>query len=350
MTPEGAPAQKDDRALWLDVAKGIGILLVVFGHACGGLIDGKLDDPHGFIRTAFLVIYIFHMPVFFMLAGMTVRHRVQRDPRAFGSNILLRIVYPYYVWSAVQLFVIVAAGNLVNSPYTGSPLHQLITLPWNPLSQFWFLQTLVLLQAFSLVFLTRISPIFFLLATFALKSSNELIALPGIFSHFCVMSPYFAIGAFLGISGTEAGLIKKVRATQFAVLVAAAGCLVWLSYNSIISISGDEFSSVTASTIAALCWRWPSFGAALICSVVLIVISGWLGRSKLLKYLGQNSFSIYVLHVMFIAGTRIVIVRIFGVTNPFVILPVTIMSGLIGSLVVHEIMLRLKIARLLGLP
>lgn len=44
------------RENWVDIAKGIGIVLVVMGHACCPKI------PHG-------IIYSFHMPLFFSFRG-----------------------------------------------------------------------------------------------------------------------------------------------------------------------------------------------------------------------------------------------------------------------------------------
>jgi len=50
---------------WLDVAKGLGIILVVAGHS---IIDG---GPYAAARG---VIYTFHMPLFFILSGYTVKN------------------------------------------------------------------------------------------------------------------------------------------------------------------------------------------------------------------------------------------------------------------------------------
>lgn len=49
---------------WLDVAKGVGILLVVSGHS---IIDGGAFSP---VRGS---IYLFHMPMFFILSGYTIK-------------------------------------------------------------------------------------------------------------------------------------------------------------------------------------------------------------------------------------------------------------------------------------
>lgn len=66
-----APSQ---RIHWIDIAKGIGIILVSFGHIRNG--DGQsvwlpaLDTPIN-------IIYLFHMPLFFFLGGLTFSSRRQ---------------------------------------------------------------------------------------------------------------------------------------------------------------------------------------------------------------------------------------------------------------------------------
>lgn len=56
----------------LDVAKGVLIVLVVFGHLLEGL-DGEWED--GFVRLTLTCIYAFHMPAFVFLAGVTAKSK-----------------------------------------------------------------------------------------------------------------------------------------------------------------------------------------------------------------------------------------------------------------------------------
>jgi Fucose 4-O-acetylase and related acetyltransferases len=53
------------RILALDVAKGVGILLVVFGHVWRGAFDAGLAISEGMYRLIDNAIYAFHMPLFF---------------------------------------------------------------------------------------------------------------------------------------------------------------------------------------------------------------------------------------------------------------------------------------------
>ena len=90
--PHAAPAA--GRLPWVDVGKGIGILLVVYGHATGGLISARLLSGDGLAAASFYAIYTFHMPLFFFLSGLFVPKRIARDRLGFAVNLLKTIVYP----------------------------------------------------------------------------------------------------------------------------------------------------------------------------------------------------------------------------------------------------------------
>src|SRR5258706_10382589 len=71
------------RADWVDVAKGIGIVLVVFGHAVDGLLKARLADAGSGWAAAYFAVYTFHMPLFFLLAGLFVQERLASDANGF---------------------------------------------------------------------------------------------------------------------------------------------------------------------------------------------------------------------------------------------------------------------------
>ncbi len=60
----------ENRTDWVDYAKGIGILLVVYGHVARGLFNANIDMPTAFYHMADSVVYSFHMPLFFFLSEL----------------------------------------------------------------------------------------------------------------------------------------------------------------------------------------------------------------------------------------------------------------------------------------
>lgn len=97
-------AMGSKRLDWIDIAKGIAIILVIVGHT--------VPNPSP-LRHA---IFSFHMPVFFILAGYTFRSKPWRE---LVSGSVLRLLVPYVVLAlAWQVPTFLMSG----APLTGSAL------------------------------------------------------------------------------------------------------------------------------------------------------------------------------------------------------------------------------------
>jgi fucose 4-O-acetylase-like acetyltransferase len=71
-----------DRIAWIDVVRGLGILLVVLGHLETGFPER--------------IIYAFHMPLFFFLSGYV--HKVQNKYGTFLQKRAIHLLVPYVVF------------------------------------------------------------------------------------------------------------------------------------------------------------------------------------------------------------------------------------------------------------
>ena len=58
---------------------------------------------------------------------------------------------------------------------------------------------------------------------------------------------------------------------------------------------------------------------------------------------------IYILHVLFVAGTRIVLVKLLHIDNILIVLPLLLMAGIGGPLIANIVLIRMRLARPLGL-
>lgn len=116
----------EKREPWIDRAKGLLIFLVVLGHvagAGGNLAHGTAADALQLIRN---VIYMFHMPAFFVLAGLMwkspseaflpfMRRKAKRLLLPYGvfgifSVAVFALVYGYAVWWQPLLSLLHAGG------------------------------------------------------------------------------------------------------------------------------------------------------------------------------------------------------------------------------------------------
>ena len=62
-----------ERNVWVDYAKAIGIILVVYGHVARGVFNAGLPMDEGEFVLVDSIIYSFHMPLFFFLSGLFFR-------------------------------------------------------------------------------------------------------------------------------------------------------------------------------------------------------------------------------------------------------------------------------------
>lgn len=86
------------RIEWIDSLKGIGIFLVVLGHAT---IDNK----------AFSYIFSFHMPLFFFISGYLFDFNKYKSFKKFAKTKFKSILWPYIIFSIISILIIIALDS-----------------------------------------------------------------------------------------------------------------------------------------------------------------------------------------------------------------------------------------------
>lgn len=105
-------SQSNNRKDYLDIAKGIGIILVVLGHC------PQVYNP---LKQW---IYAFHMPLFFIVSGM-VWNRISHEKKGYFNRIFLidkikRLIVPCYIWGIIYMIlnaVIDKSFSFINIAY-----------------------------------------------------------------------------------------------------------------------------------------------------------------------------------------------------------------------------------------
>jgi len=153
-----------ERTVWIDVCKGICIVLVVYGHISGGLeASGTLGNNSIWMKLRDWV-YLFHMPAFFVLSGIFAPKLSQLARREFLSGRLRTIFYPYVIWTAIIVGSQFAMARFVNNPPDFSRALYFLVEPYG--YGLWFLYSLFIISViFYWLSRLRISPfVMFLLA------------------------------------------------------------------------------------------------------------------------------------------------------------------------------------------
>jgi fucose 4-O-acetylase-like acetyltransferase len=318
--PDRAAARE---ILW-DYARGIGILLVVYGHVLRGLNSGGMvADGHWLMATDY-AIYTFHMPLFFLLAGMNAGRGLARS--GFLRSKLMTIVYPYFLWSLIQGLVQVIMSGSTNLPFHLSDLAAAIF--WKPLGQFWFLYALLLCHIF--VFLTtanRLRVSVFALAAYLVGINFEL----GIVSQSLQFFLFYAAG-LLAAEHLKAVAERLANPAGIAATFIATGGSIY-----------------TASRLGGFSAPW-ALPAALLGMLLVLQVSAALARSnrmRIIELLGLASMPIYLMHILAASGARIVLSKL-GITDVYLHLGIGFLLGVLFPLAFYYFVYLVKKEKFAG--
>lgn len=318
-----SPARQ--RLAWLDAARGIGIVFVVMGHVCSGLRDAGIaqGSAWGWLDYS---IYSFHMPLFFLLAGVNIPASLRRGSAGFIQSKLWNLAYPYVLWSVIQGSVLVEMSRFTNGHAQWSDL---LTIGWNPMAQFWFLYALFLSQMVAMCLrpYPRVTLAVSLGALLILQWPMPIMADRFIQGLAFTLLGMLASEAILTWRPARPGLVGWGLAVLFGLSLPLTGWLSGLNYY----------------LIAA----WPSTIAGV--AAVLALAHRATDESDICAALGRASMTIYVLHIFAAAGTRIVLQRLHLTSSAEIIFLASTIVGVTVPFVVHHVLLRLNLLWPLGL-
>ncbi len=306
---------------WIDVAKGIGIILVVAGHFSPTLSPG-------YWITIKQVIYLFHMPLFFVISGYLYSNKTEH----FGLTIrkkIRRLLLPFVSIALIFLLIKISAGMVFDLQHPVT-VQAVLVLMIDPLSSYvpllWFVHALF----FIFIVYTALknvvksdSVLLILLIVVNLVVDSEDIYMGQVMRYL----PYFVSGVLLNksqkISETET---IRITTSVIYVLVFVVLALVTFYQNNYL------IYYLTACS-----------GSLMILSIS-IAISNFGNHAvfKLLKITGYYSMGIYLFHTLFESALRIMFVSI-GYTDgaKFVVAAfVSIISGIVMPILFEKYFLR----------
>lgn len=314
------------RVEWLDVARGIGIILVVMGHAERGLVSAHIADGNAWSLFD-LSLYTFHMPLFMLLAGINVKPSLARGRETFVLTRLRTIAYPYVLWSLIQGSLLVLLSGMTNGG--SGEWSRLLMIGWKPISPFWFLYALMAYMLLVAAVGLR-ARVLIPLAAIGLIASGLLTG-ESLVHQLAYMFSFFVIGTL------ASDAIKRWAPAWYWIAILAA---LWLAAYQIVPSEGE--------TPYLTPWAFPAALAGI--AVILCLAQACGGMAKeFLAAIGRISMTIYVMHILATAGTRIVLTKL-GIHAPAgAYFAACTIVGIAGPACAHVVLERLGLLPLLGL-
>lgn len=294
----------------IDIAKGLAIIAIVFGHVLRGLGASDILDTESalFIATD-RAVYMVHLAVFAFTAGLMVRASIEkRGAWPYARERVGEFLWLYLLWSILQGLVSFVLSSFVNNP---RPFWSIFAL-WEPDSQLWFFPWIALMTAAVAIaqpWKSTLRGLVSLVLALGVSLLNW-----GIFGEFA-FTQGLGLTVFYFVAATFTFTrYRKARAAlgdwgAAGVLVAGgAGYVLLLVFTSAIGPTSDPGDARSPATIATgfVC-SWVGVLAILALSILLERIAP---ARVMLGYLGRQSLIIFLAHTLAQAGTRIILSRL----------------------------------------
>ncbi|QUW21259.1 acyltransferase family protein [Sporosarcina sp. Marseille-Q4063] len=272
---------------WIDTAKGLGIMLVILGHT-------NFPDKWA------IVIYSFHMPLFFFLSGYLFSVKKYNNFGMFLKNKARSLLIPYFLFSFLSFLylplisTITTNGINLMKSFIGIfysigidnwMLHNIVL---------WFLTCLFIVEVIFYIVVKNISNfklILFVLFIFSILGYIDSLYMP-------IRLPWsidIAITATVffgfGFISNKKGIVDKLLNSKVIIIFVLSLLIFTLFIKNM--ITDNYMIDMNYNKLN----NYFDFYIPAICGIILIIILSSLIKSKFLNYFGENTLVILATHL-----------------------------------------------------
>lgn len=308
----------------IDVLKGVAILMVVFGHVLRGLHEKGIGSEPLFAALD-PRLYTVHVQLLFLLSGvLSYGSLVRKGPAFFAKSRFSAVLLPLVLWTYLFMGIKVLAGPFQNQI---ADLSDFFILPFPGHLHLWFLWALFLIQLCAA-------------AIWGLSQSSSPNMRQGILMFAFVLSlaalfadigntgtywigsarnnlPFFLLG--LVLAATSAIRVPRIKMAWLAVIV-------FFTIFACVPILRSILGKPMVSLLLCLSAIWAGRRLVLWEKVVPVFVT-----------MGQGTMAIYLLHVIFsaavrelliVAGIELTLLHILAGTAAGIVLPLGVAAVL----------------------
>lgn len=285
-----------ERDVFVDRLKGYACFLVVFGHVIMGVRNAGIDIPkffYGFEKF----IWSFHVALFLCLSGFVYKitggWKSKKTKLDFIRYKLINLGVPYIIFSVIYILI----NSFVGSANTKSAVSDIFMIWKTPVAQYWFLYALFFLfciwTLLSDTMKNRQITVFVVLLGYIAPMFGVRF---GSFEVVIYSALAFGLGTFMDISHLKnSGKHLKI----FVILCHLSAGVVFVHFKLTDKLFIKELMIVLGIYASIL-----FISAAEKIHIV----------SSFLEFINRYSFQTYLLHTIFTAGIRVVLIYM-NITN-----------------------------------
>lgn len=307
----------------IETLRGLAAILVVIGHVIGGSHDSGMSvSEDSFYRFAYFSLQYLRIPLFTTISGYVYAlHPLEKGAlEKFISGKSRRILIPLISVATMQ-FLACSFIPGVNHP---THIDKIWKIYFYPYAQFWFLQA-VFLSFLAIGCLENWKPLttfygwfLFWIATIACFLIAPKISLFS-FNNFLFLLPFFTLG--IGLKRFDKIIFKKIIITILFVIFLMTFTIQQAAWFTNMGV--DQFLTWRLNLIEGF--------SGLICLFYLRI------NNKRLAYIGSFAYTIFLFHIFFTSGSRILFASL-GISNEHLIFLISTPIGIFLPILTDKIL------------
>ena len=328
--------ENSSRIEWVDFAKGIVMLTVIFGHAA-------VYNHEKFFVDSLIVVYEFHMPFFFVMAGFLLNFDKWGGViryKDFTAKLVKRLLIPYYIAEILWYPIWFLAGHVMgHEAYIRNsslePLDALLGIFVGngnllALVPLWFLPALCLAEMIFLKLYNRFidtPPEIFVIIIVALSNLGYLIG------------KFFFLPLSFDVALTVQGfLLAGVLIRRYNVIerLTFRHCLILLNFFALVFLLNGKISMFVRDYGNLFLLYVGGIAGTLLTMKLSMIMTNVDGKiCKLVKYCGRQSLFVMTAHLIVAFVTYDLVVNFTGQTVevvrslPEIIFTITLLGVLV---------------------
>ncbi|MHB8886418.1 MAG: acyltransferase family protein [Methylovirgula sp.] len=277
---------KTSRMPWVDMAKGLSIILVVMMYAAYN--TGKYTGQVGFLHYIIGFATPFRMPEFFLISGLFLSQVIGRPWGRYADRRIIHYFYFYAVWAIIM--IVLKIGIFTNTPIV--MLRELANAIIDPYGVLWFIYMLGIFGLTAKLLWQFRVPAYVVIPVAAALQMAQIQSPSYVVTQFAAYFTFFYIGYVV------APLVFRLVAwTNEHVGLALAGLAIWALTNGLLVYSPGH-AILPSETIMGFAAIPPlHLTLAVLGAIALCVMGGLLSKFRFmdwLRWLGEHSLVVYV--------------------------------------------------------
>lgn len=289
---------KQQRIDWIDICKGIGIILVLIGH---GPIPTDLK----------IFIYSFHMPLFFFLSGFVFSTNKFNNFFEFFKNRFTRLIIPYLSLSFLLVLIYVSYEKTINM-YSFSTKEVVLGFIYSKYEfikigiPLWFLTCIFIVSIF-FYFISKFNKDFYIILTLAVLSILGFISsrfvdirLPWSIDTALTATVFFGAGYLIK---KNAHIFLRINMPLKDMAIIAFLCTFIFSYLNSRAGRTDMFANIYNNPTFYYIAAFSGIGTCILISMII-------RKSNILSFFGRNTITLLAFHINVYIFINFVILKI----------------------------------------